>query len=136
MKFVVDLNVNAWLKAIEIEAKNEDEAKELLDGMSLEEMLETGYERDLEVSDVDITLESYNLSVKVDNITYDINEEDLRDNNVESEEDLNLPRTMELKLYDLESEEDDDIEDVIKSEIEFMTDFIVDEFTYEIIEKY
>ncbi len=136
MKFVVDLNVNAWLKAIEIEAKNEDEAKELLDGMSLEEMLETGYERDLEVSDVDITLESYNLSVKVDNITYDINEEDLRDNNVESEEDLNLPRTMELKLYDLESEEDDDIEDAIKSEIEFMTDFIVDEFTYEIIEKY
>ena len=136
MKFVVDLNVNAWLKAIEIEAKNEDEAKELLDGMSLEEMLETGYERDLELSDIDITLESYNLSVKVDNITYDINEEDLRDNNVESEEDLNLPRTMELKLYDLESEDEDDIEDAIKSEIEFMTDFIVDEFTYEIIEKY
>lgn len=136
MKFVVDLNVNAWLKAIEIEAKNEDEAKELLNRMSLEEMLETGYERDLELSDIDITLESYNLSVKVDNITYDINEEDLRDNNVESEEDLNLPRTMELKLYDLESEDEDDIEDAIKSEIEFMTDFIVDEFTYEIIEKY
>lgn len=136
MKFVVDLNVNAWLKAIEIEAKNEDEAKELLNRMSLEEMLETGYERDLELSDIDITLESYNLSVKVDNITYDINEEDLRDNNVESEEDLNLPRTMELKLYDLESEEDDDIEDAIKSEIEFMTDFIVDTFTYEVIEEY
>lgn len=136
MKFVVDLNANAWLKAIEIEAKNEDEAKEMLKRMSLEEMLETGYERDLELSDIDITLESYNLSVKVDNITYDINEEDLRDNNVESEEELNLPRTMELKLYDLESEEDDDIEDAIKSEIEFMTDFIVDEFTYEIIEKY
>lgn len=99
-------------------------------------MLETGYERDLELSDIDITLESYNLSVKVDNITYDINEEDLRDNNVESEENLNLPRTMELKLYDLESEDEDDIEDAIKSEIEFMTDFIVDEFTYEIIKKY
>lgn len=136
MKFVVDLNVNAWLKAIEIEAKNEDEAKQILGEMSLEEMLETGYERDIELSDIDITLESYNLSVKVDNITYDINEEDLRDNNVESEEDLNLPRTMELKLYDLESEDEDDIEDAIKSEIEFMTDFIVDEFTYEIIEKY
>lgn len=136
MKFVVDLNVNAWLKAIEIEASSKDEAKDILKGMSLEEMLETGYERDLELSDVDITLESYNLSVKVDNITYDINEEDLRDNNVESEEELDLPRTMELKLYDLESEEDDDIEDAIKSEIEFMTDFIVDEFTYEIIEKY
>lgn len=136
MKFVVDLNVNAWLKAIEIEAGSKDEAKDILKGMSLEEMLETGYERDLELSDIDITLESYNLSVKVDNITYDINEEDLRDNNVESEEDLNLPRTMELKLYDLESEDEDDIEDAIKSEIEFMTDFIVDEFTYEIIEKY
>lgn len=136
MKFVVDLNVNAWLKAIEIEAGSKDEAKDILKGMSLEEMLETGYERDLELSDVDITLESYNLSVKVDNITYDINEEDLRDNNVESEEELDLPRTMELKLYDLESEDEDDIEDAIKSEIEFMTDFIVDEFTYEIIEKY
>lgn len=99
-------------------------------------MLETGYERDLELSDIDINLESYDIHVKVDNITYDINEEDLRDNNVESEEDLNLPRTMELKLYDLESEDEDDIEDAIKSEIEFMTDFIVDEFTYEIIEKY
>ena len=136
MKFVVDLNVNAWLKAIEIEAGSKDEAKDILKGMSLEEMLETGYEKDLELSDIDITLESYNLSVKVDNITYDINEEDLRDNNVKSEEDLNLPRTMELKLYDLESEDEDDIEDAIKSEIEFMTDFIVDEFTYEIIEKY
>lgn len=136
MKFVVDLNVNAWLKAIEIEAKNEDEAKEMLKKMSLEEMLETGYERDIELSDIDINLESYDIHVKVDNITYDINEEDLRDNNVESEEELNLPKTMELKLYDLESEEDDDIEDAIKSEIEFMTDFIVDEFTYEIIEKY
>lgn len=136
MKFVVDLNVNAWLKAIEIEAGSKDEAKDILKGMSLEEMLETGYERDLELSDVDITLESYNLSVKVDNITYDINEEDLRDNNVESEEELDLPRTMELKLYDLESEDEDDIEDAIKSEIEFMTDFIVDEFTYEIIKKY
>lgn len=136
MKFVVDLNVNAWLKAIEIEAKNEDEAKAYLKEMSLEEMLETGYERDLELSDIDINLESYDIHVKVDNITYDINEEDLRDNNVESEEELNLPKTMELKLYDLESEEDDDIEDAIKSEIEFMTDFIVDEFTYEIIEKY
>lgn len=136
MKFVVDLNANAWLKAIEIEAKNEDEAKEMLKRMSLEEMLETGYERDLELSDIDINLESYDIHVKVDNITYDINEEDLRDNNVESEEDLNLPRTMELKLYDLESEDEDDIEDAIKSEIEFMTDFIVDEFTYEIIEKY
>lgn len=99
MKFVVDLNVNAWLKAIEIEASSKDEVKDILKGMSLEEMLETGYERDLELSDIDITLESYNLSVKVDNITYDI-------------------------------------EDAIKSEIEFMTDFIVDEFTYEIIEKY
>ena len=136
MKFVVDLNVNAWLKAIEIEAKNEDEAKEMLKKMSLEEMLETGYERDIELSDIDINLESYDIHVKVDNITYDINEEVLRDNNVESEEELNLPKTMELKLYDLESEEDDDIEDAIKSEIEFMTDFIVDEFTYEIIEKY
>lgn len=136
MKFVVDLNVNAWLKAIEIEAGSKDEAKDILKGMSLEEMLETGYERDLELSDVDIILESYNLSVKVDNITYDINEEDLRDNNVKSEEELDLPRTMELKLYDLESEEDDDIKDAIKSEIEFMTDFIVDEFTYKIIEKY
>lgn len=136
MKFVVDLNVNAWLKAIEIEAGSKDEVKDILKEMSLEEMLETGYERDLELSDVDITLESYNLSIKVDNITYDINEEDLRDNNVESEEDLNLPRTMELKLYDLESEDEDDIEDAIKSEIEFMTDFIVDEFTYQIIEKY
>lgn len=136
MKFVVDLNVNAWLKAIEIEAGSKDEVKDILKGMSLEEMLETGYERDLELSDVDITLESYNLSVKVDNITYDINEEDLRDNNVKSEEELDLPRTMELKLYDLESEDEDDIEDAIKSEIEFMTDFIVDEFTYEIIEKY
>ena len=136
MKFVVDLNVNAWLKAIEIEAKNEDEAKAYLKEMSLEEMLETGYERDLELSNIDINLESYDIHVKVDNITYDINEEDLRDNGVESEEELNLPKTMELKLYDLESEEDDDIEDAIKSEIEFMTDFIVDEFTYEIIEKY
>lgn len=136
MKFVVDLNVNAWLKAIEIEAGSKDEVKDILKGMSLEEMLETGYERDLELSDVDITLESYNLSVKVDNITYDINEEDLRDNNVKSEEELDLPRTMELKLYDLESEDEDDIEDAIKSEIEFMTDFIVDEFTYEIIKKY
>lgn len=136
MKFVVDLNVNAWLKAIEIEASSKDEAKDILKGMSLEEMLETGYERDLELSDIDITLESYNLSVKVDNITYDINEEDLRDNNVKSEEELDLPRTMELKLYDLESEDEDDIEDAIKSEIEFMTDFIVDEFTYEIIKKY
>ena len=61
MKFVVDLNVNAWLKAIEIEAGSKDEAKDILKGMSLEEMLETGYERDLELSDVDITLESYNL---------------------------------------------------------------------------
>lgn len=136
MKFVVDLNVNAWLKAIEIEAGSKDEVKDILKGMSLEEMLETGYERDLELSDIDITLESYNLSIKVDNITYDINEEDLRDNNVKSEEELDLPRTMELKLYDLESEDEDDIEDAIKSEIEFMTDFIVDKFTYEIIKKY
>lgn len=33
MKFVVDLNANAWLKAIEIEAGSKDEVKDILKGM-------------------------------------------------------------------------------------------------------
>lgn len=136
MIFTIDLNVESYLKGIEIEADSKDEAKEILNGMSLEEMLESGHEKDLAVSDIDISLKSYSISVKVDNITYDINEEDLRDNNVESEEELDLLRTIDLEVYDLESEDEDDIEGYIRADLDYITGFIVDKFTYEIKKKY
>lgn len=56
-KFTFDINIEAWIRYIEIEAENYDEALEELYSMSLSELAEEGNVKDTEITDVDCEVE-------------------------------------------------------------------------------
>lgn len=51
--YTFDLNLQAWVKGITITAENQEQALEELKKMSIEDLIEEGYVRDFELSDID-----------------------------------------------------------------------------------
>ena len=51
--YIFDLDLDVWVQGIEIEANNKEEALEKLKGMSVEELINNGYVKDFNLSDVD-----------------------------------------------------------------------------------
>ena len=51
--FTFDFDLDAWIQDIEIEAEDYDEAKEKLLQMSVEELIENGYIKDYDISNLD-----------------------------------------------------------------------------------
>lgn len=57
-KYTFDFNVEAWIRCVEIEANNVEEAKETLFNMSLEEMVDNGVvHTPIEISSLDVEIE-------------------------------------------------------------------------------
>lgn len=137
MKVVFDLNVEAWLQGVVVEDVNsEEEALDKLKQMTLEDMLEYGFIKQMEISDVDSEISEYNIKAKVTDIEYDITDEDLEYSGMSKEEFIaSKPREMVIITeYGIEDEADEEsvISDIISDE----TDLLVDSFRYEVLERF
>lgn len=51
--FIFDFSLCAWVQNVEIEADNYEDALDILKGMSLCEIAREGYEKDLQLEDID-----------------------------------------------------------------------------------
>ena len=56
-----DFSLFAWIQNVEIEADDIEEAKEKLNKMSLEELVEEGYVKDFNIKDLDYSVEDNDL---------------------------------------------------------------------------
>lgn len=52
-KFSFDFNLSAWVSSLEIEAEDYDSALEQLKAMSLEDIVDQGYVKDSEITDLE-----------------------------------------------------------------------------------
>ena len=51
--YTFDMNVSIWLKDVEIYANSREEAEEKLNDMRIDDLLEDGYIKDFEITDLD-----------------------------------------------------------------------------------
>ena len=58
--FTFDFAVQAWIKGLEIEAETYEEAEEELLSMSLEKIVDKGFVKDSDISDIECEIEGDN----------------------------------------------------------------------------
>lgn len=56
-RYIFDFDLDAWIKDVEIEAKNLKEAKEKLCSMSIEDLIDEGYIKSYSIKDLDVEVE-------------------------------------------------------------------------------
>lgn len=56
-----DFSLDAWIQNVEVEADDIEEAKEKLNKMSLEDLIEEGYVKDFNIKDLDYSVEDNDL---------------------------------------------------------------------------
>jgi hypothetical protein len=132
MKVKFNFNLNAWINGVEIEADSEEQAKEILFGMTFSELLEDGYCKDFSIADLGAEVVERTVKVKAYDITYSIEEDDY-----ESPEEYNqivnsLPDSLVLTVV---LSPEDDLEEAIADEITFETDWLVENFRFMILEE-
>lgn len=132
MKVILDFNLSAWIKGVEIEATSYEDAVSKLHQMSLDEILETGFSKDFTIDDVDGQVVEKQVKVKVYDIEYDVEEDDYESPEAYIQFINSLPTTLRLNLT---VEPDDDIEDLIADEILYETKQTVDTFRFMILEE-
>ena len=135
MKVVLDFNLNAWIKGVEVEATSYEDAVSKLHQMSLEEILETGFSKDFTISDVDGQVVEKQVKVKVYDIEYDVEYGDESD--YESPEAYiqfinSLPTSLRVTVT---VEPNDDIEELIADEILYETKWAANNFRFMILEE-
>lgn len=135
MKVVLDFNLNAWIKGVEVEATSYEDAVSKLHQMSLEEILETGFSKDFTISDVDGQVVEKQVKVKVYDIEYDVEYRDESD--YESPEAYiqfinSLPTSLRVTIT---VEPNDDIEELIADEILYETKWAANNFRFMILEE-
>jgi len=154
MKVVFDLSADVWISDIEVEAKSLPEAKEKLAGMTLSELLETGYAKDMALSNVDGVITQRDLKVKAYNIQYD-DTDFITDSDEPSSRVQELPDefTTDITIYthleackdgkfistsEIDQKTDEAIREAIRDELDFEveTGIEVVSFDYIIIEEY
>ena len=115
MKFKFDFSVDAWIQDVEIEAATEEEAIAKLGHMSLYEIIEEGYVKDFNIpkEGFDVEITERDVVTKVFNIQYDA--EDVAEEGLNLED---LPTETEVELEYVGK--DDDLEDLIQSELDEM----------------
>lgn len=52
--YTFDFNLSAWIRGLEIEADNEDEAREKLYAMKVADIIDEGYCSNFDITDVDV----------------------------------------------------------------------------------
>jgi hypothetical protein len=132
MKVKFNFNLNAWINGVEIEADSEEQAKEILFGMTFSELLEDGYCKDFSIADLGAEVVERTLKVKAYDITYSIEEDDY-----ESPEEYNqivnsLPDSLVLTVV---LSPEDDLEEAIADEITYETNWLVENFRFMILEE-
>lgn len=135
MKVVLDFNLSAWIKGVEVDATSYEDAVSKLYQMSFEEILETGFSKDFTISDVDGQVIEKQVKVKVYDIEYDVEYGDESD--YESPEAYiqfinSLPTTLAVTLT---VEPNDDLEELIADEILYETKWAVNNFRFMILEE-
>ena len=132
MKVILDFNLNARIKDVEVEATSYEDAVSKLHQMSLDEILETGFSKDFTIDDVDGQVVEKQVKVKVYDIEYNVEEDDYESPEAYIQFINSLPTTLRLNLT---VEPDDDIEDLIADEILYETKQTVDTFRFMILEE-
>jgi hypothetical protein len=132
MKVKFNFNLNAWINGVEIEADSEEQAKEILFGMTFSELLEDGYCKDFSIADLGAEVIERTIKVKAYDITYSIEEDDY-----ESPEEYNqivnsLPDSLVLTVV---LSPEDDLEEAIADEITYETNWLVENFRFMILEE-
>lgn len=135
MKVVLDFNLSAWIKGVEVDAASYEDAVSKLYQMSFEEILETGFSKDFTISDVDGQVIEKQVKVKVYDIEYDVEYGDESD--YESPEAYiqfinSLPTTLAVTLT---VEPNDDLEELIADEILYETKWAANNFRFMILEE-
>ena len=52
--YTFDFNLSAWIRGLEIEADNEEEAREKLYAMKVEDIIDEGYCSNFDITDIDV----------------------------------------------------------------------------------
>lgn len=132
-KFKVDFNLSAWVTNLEVEANNSKEAMEKLLNMSIEDILEEGCIKDYEVNDIDSELIDAEYIISLKDIEYDIDEFDAKEENTTIEKlKESLPKTLIIKT---QWALNDNIEDLIESEVLYLTKYSPLTYKYKILNK-
>ena len=53
-KFKFDCNMSAWIIGVEITAESYEEAKKEFDNMTVEDLIDDGYVKDFNITDLDV----------------------------------------------------------------------------------
>lgn len=132
MKVVFDFNLNAWIKGVEVEATSYEEALSKLHQLTFDEIIETGFSKDFDITDIDGEITEKLVRVKVYDIDYDLEEDDFESPDKYLELLNSLPDTLTLTIS---LEPKDDIEDLIADEITYETDQTVNSFKFMTLEE-
>lgn len=132
MKVLFDFNLNAWIKGIEIDANSYEDALAKLYGMSFEELVELGYSKEFKLDDVDGYVIEKIVKVKAYDIEYSIEEEDYDSPDDYTQIVNALPSELVLEIL---VEPDDDLEELIADEITYKTNWLVEHFSFMILEE-
>jgi hypothetical protein len=132
MKVILDFNLNAWIKGVEIEATSYEDAVAKLHQMSFDEILETGFSKDFTIDDVDGQVIEKQVKIKIYDIDYDVDEDDYPSTEEYIKVINFLPTTLTANLT---VEPDDLIEDLVADEILYQTKQTANNFNFIIIEE-
>lgn len=132
MKVVLDFNLNAWIKGVEVEATSYEDAVAKLHQMTFDELIETGFSKDFTISDVDGRVVEKQVKVKIYDIDYDVEEDDYFNPEEYIKVINSLPTTLTAILT---VEPNDDIEELIADEILYQTKQTANNFNFMIIEE-
>ena len=132
MKVILDFNLNAWIKGVEIEATSYEDAVAKLHQMSFDEILETGFSKDFTIDDIDGQVIEKQVKVKIYDIDYDVDEDDYPSTEEYIKVINSLPTTLTATLT---AEPDDLIEDLVADEILYQTKQTANNFNFIIIEE-
>ncbi len=132
MKVLFDFNLNAWIKGIEVDAESYEDALAKLHGMSFEELVELGYSKEFKLDDVEGYIIEKTVKVKAYDIEYSIEEEDYDSPDDYTQIVNALPSELVLEIR---VEPDDDLEELIADEITYKTNWLVEHFSFMILEE-
>jgi hypothetical protein len=130
MKVILDFNLNAWIKGVEVEATSYEDAVTKLHQMSFDEILETGFSKDFTIDDVDGQVIEKQVKVKIYDIDYDVEEDDYPSTEDYIKVINSLPTTLTATLT---VEPNDDFEDLVADEILYQTKQTANNFNFIII---
>ena len=130
----IDFEVSAWVKELMLEANSDLDALNKVQSMTIAELIEAGAIIDSEwtISDARTEVLEQDLTVKVFNIEYDFSGKNL-DPAVIAYLNARLPKERTIILSGVTAH--DDIEDLLKDEIELITDYSVESLEYQILEE-